>query len=172
MASTTAPHCRQVPMGTFRKQVFQVWNEAANGPMAVGPADQFGQILRWGMKTILHVKRSAVSFLKRDNQNKKPLLPKISASQLLSFLPTIITWHKILKKKYTTNILKVWHLAQWLRCHLGCSHPILEFLVRIPDPLPNCAILLVHTLGARSSGVPATYVGDPDRIPSSQAVEE
>lgn len=33
-------------MGTFRQQVFQVWNEAANGPMAVGPADQFGQILR------------------------------------------------------------------------------------------------------------------------------
>lgn len=46
MASTAAPHCSQVPMGTFRQQVFQVWNEAANGPMAVGPADQFGQILR------------------------------------------------------------------------------------------------------------------------------
>lgn len=54
MASTTAPHGCQVAMGPLRKQVLEVGDEAADGPMAVGPAHQLGEIFRGGVKAVLH----------------------------------------------------------------------------------------------------------------------
>lgn len=44
MASTTAPHGSQVAVGPLGKEVLEVGDEAADGPMAVGPAHQLGEI--------------------------------------------------------------------------------------------------------------------------------
>lgn len=54
MAGATAPHGRQVAVGPLGEQVLEVGDEAADGPMAVGPADQLGEVFGGGVKAVLH----------------------------------------------------------------------------------------------------------------------
>lgn len=49
-----APHGRQVAVRPLGKQVLEVGDEAADGPMAVRPAHQLGEIFRGGVKAVLH----------------------------------------------------------------------------------------------------------------------
>lgn len=54
MAGTAAPHGGQVAMGPLGEQVLEVGDEAADGPVAVGPAHQLGEVFRGGVKAVLH----------------------------------------------------------------------------------------------------------------------
>lgn len=54
MAGTTAPHGSQIAMGPLREEVLEVGDEAADGPMAVGPAHQLGEVFRGGVKAVFH----------------------------------------------------------------------------------------------------------------------
>lgn len=54
MASTAAPHGGQVAVGSLGQQVLEVGDEAADGPVAVGPAHQLGEVFRGGVKAVLH----------------------------------------------------------------------------------------------------------------------
>lgn len=54
MTGAAAPHGRQVAVGPLGQQVLEVGDEAADGPMAVGPAHQLGQVFGGGVKAVLH----------------------------------------------------------------------------------------------------------------------